>query len=94
MAGSIVFFSYVYFQSQEALLKKKLQVFLTEMLKMGTVKGFKYFAMYMRGREEMVLSVVNQPQVRFEFDTHERKHKATLYQKITLNKILSSNKQF
>ena len=38
-------------------------MFLSEMLKMGTVKGFKYFAMYMRGREEMVLSVVNQPQV-------------------------------
>ena len=46
------------------MLKKKLQGFLSEMLKMGTVKGFKYFAMYMRGREEMVLSVLNQPQVR------------------------------
>ena len=56
-------FSVVVFQSQEAQLKKKLQMFLSEMLKMGTVKGFKYFAMYMRGREEMVLSVVNQPQV-------------------------------
>lgn len=48
--------------SQEAMLKKKLQAFLTEMLKFGTVKGFKYFAMYMRGREEMVLSVLNHPQ--------------------------------
>lgn len=47
--------------SQEALLKKKLQGFLSEMLKMGTVKGFKYFAMYMRGREEMVISVLNHP---------------------------------
>jgi hypothetical protein len=47
------------------MLKKKLQAFLSEMLKLGTVKGFKYFAMYMRGREEMVLSVLNHPQVRF-----------------------------
>ena len=54
---------YVFLQSQEALLKKKLQGFLSEMLRMGTVKGFKYFAMYMRGREEMVLSVLNQPLV-------------------------------
>ena len=44
-------------------------MFLSEMLKMGTVKGFKYFAMYMRGREEMVLSVVNQPQVCLGFLT-------------------------
>ena len=29
------------------------------------MKGFRYFAMYMRGREEMVLSVLNQPLVRF-----------------------------
>lgn len=47
--------------SHEAQLKKKLQAFLSEMLKLGTVKGFKYFAMYMRGREEMVLSVLNHP---------------------------------
>ena len=65
-------FSVVVFQSQEAQLKKKLQMFLSEMLKMGTVKGFKYFAMYMRGREEMVLSVVNQPQVCLCFLTLER----------------------
>ena len=54
---------FYFFQNQEALLKKKLQSFLAEMLRMGTVKGFKYFAMYMRGREEMVLSVLNQPLV-------------------------------
>ncbi|KAH3807257.1 uncharacterized protein LOC127833664 [Dreissena polymorpha] len=47
----------------ETLMKKKLQSFLCEMLKFGTVKGFKHFAMYMRGREEMVLSVVNTPQM-------------------------------
>ena len=55
----------LFFQNQEALLKKKLQSFLAEMLRMGTVKGFKYFAMYMRGREEMVLSVLNQPLVSY-----------------------------
>jgi hypothetical protein len=33
------------------------------MLKMGTVKGFKHFATYLRGKEEMVISVVNEPQV-------------------------------
>ncbi|XP_071084899.1 uncharacterized protein [Haliotis cracherodii] len=48
--------------SEETHLKKRLQVFLAEMLKLGTVKGFKYFASYMRGREEMVISVVNEPQ--------------------------------
>jgi len=30
---------------------------------MGTVKGFKHFATYLRGKEEMVISVVNEPQV-------------------------------
>ncbi len=54
---------FVFIQVQEAQLKKKLQGFLAEMLRLGTVKGFKYFAMYLRGREEMILSVVNQPQV-------------------------------
>ncbi|XP_041347504.1 uncharacterized protein LOC121367412 [Gigantopelta aegis] len=47
---------------QEAILKKKLQSFLSEMLKLGTVKGFRYFATYMRGREEMVISILNSPQ--------------------------------
>lgn len=49
--------------SQEAFLKKRLQGFLGEMLKMGSVKGFKHFATYMRGREEMVISIVNEPQI-------------------------------
>ena len=33
------------------------------MLQLGTVKGFKYVAMYMRGREELVASIVNEPVV-------------------------------
>jgi hypothetical protein len=44
-------------------LKKRLQAFLAEMLKFGTMKGFKNFAMYLRGREELVISVLNQPKV-------------------------------
>lgn len=47
--------------NQEAYLKKKLQCFLQEMLKTGTVKGFKHFATYLRGKEEMVISIVNEP---------------------------------
>ncbi|XP_062521420.1 uncharacterized protein LOC134196335 isoform X2 [Corticium candelabrum] len=32
------------------------------MRKAGCVKGFKYFAVYMRGREEMICKVINEPQ--------------------------------
>ncbi|XP_064615084.1 uncharacterized protein LOC135479220 [Liolophura sinensis] len=42
-------------------LKKKLQTFLNDMLKFGTVKGFKYFSMYLRGREEMMINILNEP---------------------------------
>ncbi|KAK3604656.1 hypothetical protein CHS0354_007199 [Potamilus streckersoni] len=49
--------------TQESVMKKKLQSFLSEMLKMATVKGFRYFVMYIRGKEEIVLSVVNEQQV-------------------------------
>ncbi|XP_056006765.1 uncharacterized protein LOC125658095 [Ostrea edulis] len=48
-------------ERQENILKKRLQAFLAEMLKFGTMKGFKNFAMYLRGREELVISVLNQP---------------------------------
>ena len=37
---------------------------------MGTVKGFRYFAMYMRSREEMVVSVLNEPQVIFTVNSN------------------------
>lgn len=60
--------------SQEAHLKKKLQCFLQEMLKMGTVKGFKHFATYLRGKEEMVISVVNEPQTQHRvYNTDSRR---------------------
>ncbi|XP_070538099.1 uncharacterized protein [Ptychodera flava] len=45
----------------EKAAKKKLQAFLNEMLRIGTVRGFKYFVMYMRGREEMICRVQNEP---------------------------------
>lgn len=75
--------------SQEALLKKKLQGFLSEMLKMGTVKGFKYFAMYMRGREELVLSVLNQPQS-FSNST-KRDSEAMEHKRLSKSESFSSN---
>lgn len=58
-----MYFVFFYHQKQESILKKRLQVFLTELLKFGTIKGFKNFAMYLRGREELVISVLNEPKV-------------------------------
>ncbi|XP_072034055.1 uncharacterized protein [Amphiura filiformis] len=48
-------------EDRERAAKKKLQNFLTEMLRVGCVRGFKYFSMYMRGREEMICTVLNEP---------------------------------
>ncbi|GFS22688.1 hypothetical protein ElyMa_006957700 [Elysia marginata] len=45
--------------AQEMALKKKLQVFLSDLQLMGTVVGFKHFTSYVRGREEMVLAINN-----------------------------------
>ncbi|CAH3105751.1 unnamed protein product [Porites lobata] len=41
--------------------KKRLQGFLNEMLRCGCLKGFKYFALYLRGREELICRVLNEP---------------------------------
>ncbi|XP_078379583.1 uncharacterized protein LOC144662607 isoform X2 [Oculina patagonica] len=41
--------------------KKRLQGFLNEMLRGGCLKGFKYFALYLRGREELICRVLNEP---------------------------------
>eukprot|EP00057_Strongylocentrotus_purpuratus_P010980 XP_011665454.1 PREDICTED: uncharacterized protein LOC584416 isoform X2 [Strongylocentrotus purpuratus] len=46
-------------EERERATKKKLQHFLMQMLKMGCVKGFKYFDIYMRGREEMICTIMN-----------------------------------
>ncbi|CAG2195160.1 unnamed protein product [Mytilus edulis] len=61
--------------SQEAHLKKKLQCFLQELLRMGTVKGFKHLATYLRGKEEMVISIVNEPQTQHRvYNTDSRRN--------------------
>ncbi|CAI8051197.1 hypothetical protein GBAR_LOCUS28040, partial [Geodia barretti] len=41
--------------------KKRLNHFLNDMLKLSCVKGFQHFATHMRGREEMICSIVNEP---------------------------------
>jgi hypothetical protein len=48
-------------QDKEEILKKKLKSFLSDVLRVGTVKGFRHFAMYLRGREELIISIVNEP---------------------------------
>ncbi|XP_057302608.1 uncharacterized protein LOC130636781 [Hydractinia symbiolongicarpus] len=40
--------------------KKKLQGFLRDILRIGCTKGFRYFSMYLRGREELLLKVQNE----------------------------------
>ena len=61
--STYILHDYPLFQRQESILKKRLQAFLAELLKFGTIKGFKNFAMYLRGREELVISVLNEPKV-------------------------------
>lgn len=46
--------------TQEEAAKKKLHGFLSDLLKFGCLKGFKYFTMYMRGREELLVRVQNE----------------------------------
>eukprot|EP00052_Salpingoeca_macrocollata_P014103 m.110222 g.110222 ORF g.110222 m.110222 type:complete len:114 (+) comp19182_c0_seq2:121-462(+) len=41
--------------------KAKLATFLADMLRVGCVKGFKYFQLYMRGREELIIIIKNEP---------------------------------
>ncbi|KAK7090094.1 uncharacterized protein [Littorina saxatilis] len=50
-------------EDKEAAMKKKLQHFLVEMFRMGTVRGFVHFSMYLRGKEEMGLTVYHEPQI-------------------------------
>jgi len=45
--------------SQETILKKRLQSFLHELQRWGTVGGFRHFTCYVRGREELVVSINN-----------------------------------
>ncbi|ELT92814.1 hypothetical protein CAPTEDRAFT_65671, partial [Capitella teleta] len=45
----------------ERYLRKKLRVFLVDLMKFGCVKGFQYIVMYIRGREELIVSIPNGP---------------------------------
>ncbi|XP_028404992.1 uncharacterized protein LOC114527502 isoform X2 [Dendronephthya gigantea] len=47
--------------SGKPLEKKKFQAFLGEILRTGCLKGFKYFALTLRGREELICRVLNEP---------------------------------
>jgi len=52
-------------------LQGKLDHFLAELLILGTVKGFKHFVTYIRGKEELLISVVNSPMmVSFNMSTY------------------------
>ncbi|XP_064639256.1 uncharacterized protein LOC135494878 [Lineus longissimus] len=41
--------------------KKRLQTFMSDMLKIGCLQGLRYIDMYMRGREELVINIPNEP---------------------------------
>eukprot|EP00127_Corallochytrium_limacisporum_P003689 Clim_evm21s152 gene=Clim_evmTU21s152 len=43
-----------------------LSAFLREMLKLGSLQGFKYFTTYLRGREELLLTVLDQKETVYE----------------------------
>lgn len=76
---------------QESILKKRLQVFLTELLKFGTIKGFKNFAMYLRGREELVISVLNEPKSSQYIHTLEHVNSASTFKDPNRSGSLTSN---
>uniref|UniRef100_K1PTE5 DUF7886 domain-containing protein n=1 Tax=Magallana gigas TaxID=29159 RepID=K1PTE5_MAGGI len=76
---------------QESILKKRLQVFLTELLKFGTIKGFKNFAMYLRGREELVISVLNEPKSSQYIHTLEHVKSASTFKDPNRSGSLTSN---
>lgn len=40
---------------------EKLAPFVSDLLRVGSVKGFKFFRFYLRGREELLITVMNQP---------------------------------
>eukprot|EP00058_Branchiostoma_floridae_P017829 XP_002603318.1 hypothetical protein BRAFLDRAFT_71388 [Branchiostoma floridae] len=45
---------------REKAEKKRLQAFLGEILRVGAIKGFQYFTLYLRGREELLCSIINE----------------------------------
>ncbi|CDQ97008.1 unnamed protein product [Oncorhynchus mykiss] len=46
--------------------RKKLQHFLTDLALLGSLQGFRYFQPWLRGREELLLTVVNEDLVSVE----------------------------
>uniref|UniRef100_A0A3B5ADF9 Si:dkey-19b23.7 n=1 Tax=Stegastes partitus TaxID=144197 RepID=A0A3B5ADF9_9TELE len=47
------------------LCKRKLQHFLSDLALLGSLQGFKYFQPWLRGKEELLLTVVNEDLVSF-----------------------------
>jgi hypothetical protein len=37
---------------------------MSDMLKIGSLHGLKYIDMYLRGREELIINIPNEPRVR------------------------------
>ncbi|KAL8625519.1 hypothetical protein ACOMHN_014608 [Nucella lapillus] len=50
-------------EAKEAAMKEKLDRYLAETFKMGTLQGFQHFHMYLRGKEEMTVTVYHEPQM-------------------------------
>nr|XP_015196119.1 PREDICTED: uncharacterized protein LOC107076591 [Lepisosteus oculatus] len=46
--------------NQEMEQKRRLQPFLTDLATLGSLQGFRYFQPWLRGREELLLTVVNE----------------------------------
>uniref|UniRef100_A0A3Q4M2J5 Si:dkey-19b23.7 n=1 Tax=Neolamprologus brichardi TaxID=32507 RepID=A0A3Q4M2J5_NEOBR len=52
-------------QKREREQKRKLQHFLGDLALLGSLQGFKYFQPWLRGKEELLLTVVNEDLVSF-----------------------------
>uniref|UniRef100_A0A3B3RVV3 Si:dkey-19b23.7 n=1 Tax=Paramormyrops kingsleyae TaxID=1676925 RepID=A0A3B3RVV3_9TELE len=52
----------LYRQKREKELRKRLNHFLSDLAILGSLQGFRYFQPWLRGREELLLTVVNEDQ--------------------------------
>ncbi|XP_019644009.1 PREDICTED: uncharacterized protein LOC109485052 isoform X1 [Branchiostoma belcheri] len=70
---------------REKAEKKRLQAFLGEILRVGAIKGFQYFTLYLRGREELLCSIINElkPESGVPLSTHISTEKSS---ELPLNK--------
>uniref|UniRef100_A0A8P4G2K2 Si:dkey-19b23.7 n=1 Tax=Dicentrarchus labrax TaxID=13489 RepID=A0A8P4G2K2_DICLA len=50
--------------------RRKLQHFLSDLALLGSLQGFKYFQPWLRGKEELLLTVVNEDLVSFFLNLH------------------------